>query len=329
MLSGGEALGAYHAGVYAALHAAGVWPDWVAGGSIGSLVGAIIAGNAPEERIRQLRAFWSFAASPTGMGLAPRAGSLRRDLNVWNGLQSLLLGRPGLFRHRYPGLLSAMPGMPDDLSLFDPGPLRSNLPNFIDFQRLNGGEIRFSVVAVDLETGERVVFDNQTEAITADHLLASCAIPVKFPPVRIGDRLLGDAGLSTNLPVNVVFAESTGDTVCIAVDLFNAQGSAAASIDGALERLQDLVFANQTKASIRLLEREFELRRIGGTPCSARLLYLAYQGFEHESGVKALDYSRISIDQRWAAGERDMAAGLARLAALGPLGPGLEVLRGV
>jgi NTE family protein len=58
VLQGGGALGAYQAGVYQAMHEAGVEPDWVSGVSIGAINSAIIAGNAPKHRLRQLRSFW-------------------------------------------------------------------------------------------------------------------------------------------------------------------------------------------------------------------------------------------------------------------------------
>ena len=47
VLQGGGALGAYQAGVYQALHEAGIEPDWVTGVSIGAINSAIIAGNKP------------------------------------------------------------------------------------------------------------------------------------------------------------------------------------------------------------------------------------------------------------------------------------------
>ena len=45
VLQGGGALGAYHAGVYHALHEGGLEPDWIIGSSIGAINGALIAGN--------------------------------------------------------------------------------------------------------------------------------------------------------------------------------------------------------------------------------------------------------------------------------------------
>ena len=57
-MQGGGALGAYQAGVYQALHEAGIEPDWVTGVSIGAINAAIIAGNARERRLERLREFW-------------------------------------------------------------------------------------------------------------------------------------------------------------------------------------------------------------------------------------------------------------------------------
>jgi NTE family protein len=48
VFQGGGALGAYQAGVYEALHEAGVEPDWVIGTSIGAINASLIAGNPIE-----------------------------------------------------------------------------------------------------------------------------------------------------------------------------------------------------------------------------------------------------------------------------------------
>jgi NTE family protein len=60
VLQGGGALGSYQAGVYQGLAEGGIHPNWVAGISIGALNAAVIAGNPPERRVEQLRAFWEF-----------------------------------------------------------------------------------------------------------------------------------------------------------------------------------------------------------------------------------------------------------------------------
>ncbi|HEX8443925.1 MAG TPA: patatin-like phospholipase family protein, partial [Allosphingosinicella sp.] len=48
VLGGGNALGAYQAGAYQALHEHGLEPDWVVGASTGAVNGAIICGNPRE-----------------------------------------------------------------------------------------------------------------------------------------------------------------------------------------------------------------------------------------------------------------------------------------
>ena len=68
VLSGGGALGAYQAGVYAALENRGVRPNWIAGTAIGAINGAIIAGNLPHERIFRLRQFWQELSRRVAVG---------------------------------------------------------------------------------------------------------------------------------------------------------------------------------------------------------------------------------------------------------------------
>jgi NTE family protein len=63
VLQGGGALGAYQAGVYEALSEAGIYPNWIAGISIGAINAAIIAGNAPNDRVDRLREFWTQVTS--------------------------------------------------------------------------------------------------------------------------------------------------------------------------------------------------------------------------------------------------------------------------
>src|SRR2546423_6975625 len=63
ILQGGGALGSYQAGVYQALAEANLHPDWVAGISIGAINSALIAGNAPEKRVEQLRQFWELVST--------------------------------------------------------------------------------------------------------------------------------------------------------------------------------------------------------------------------------------------------------------------------
>jgi NTE family protein len=314
VLGGGNALGAYLAGAYERLHEEGVRPDRIVGASIGAVTGAILAGNAPEHRLEKLQAFWAEARQPTYRTPATN----RRGRQIYNGVHTalaVLLGRPGIFRHRYPGMWSALPGMPDDVALFDHAPLRSTVERLVDFDRINRAEVPFSLACTDLETGEDVYFHNTRDEIRPEHLLASAALAPLFPPVEVGGRLLCDPGYSNNLPLDPVFDPAPDrDLVCVAVDLFGLRSPRPRSLDAVLERAQDIVFASAGRRRIEALRREYALRqelRPDGPRVS--LLYLAYEAAGHELAGKTLDFSPSSIRDRWAAGRRDMASGLATL----------------
>jgi NTE family protein len=94
-----------------------------------------------------------------------------------------------------------------------------------------------------------------------------------------------------------------------------------------LERAQDIGFAGQGRHRIEALRREFalhqELRPDGPR---VRLVHLAYQAASHELAAKTLDYSPSSISDRWVAGQRDLASGLALLEADGTGGQRFEYL---
>src|SRR5262245_6274474 len=76
VLQGGGALGSYQAGVYEALASSEYSPDWVAGISIGAINAAIIAGNAPQDRVDRLRTFWEGITAPTAWWLSGFSGPL-------------------------------------------------------------------------------------------------------------------------------------------------------------------------------------------------------------------------------------------------------------
>ncbi len=317
VLGGGNALGAYLAGAYEVLQERGVRPDRIVGASIGAVTAAIIAGNAPEERMPRLRRFWEEATQHTARGptgfLKPR--------QIYNGLHALLAvawGRPSIYRHRLPGLWSALPWVPNDVALFDHAPLRDTLERLVDFDRLNGGDMPLTVGCVDVETGEEVYFDSRRERIRPEHVLASAAILPAFPPVEVDGRLLCDAGYTMNLPLDPLFHPEPPDRdlLCIALDLFSLRAPRPASLDAVLERANDLVFASPPRRAVAALRREYALREaLDPHGPSVTLLHLAYQAGADELSAKSFDYSPSSIRDRWRAGARDVAAGLAALEA--------------
>jgi NTE family protein len=61
---------------------------------------------------------------------------------------------------------------------------------------------RLEVTAIDVETGERVVFGRDNGVSLVDAVAASCAVPMVWPPVRIGDRRFMDGGVGSSANVD-------------------------------------------------------------------------------------------------------------------------------
>src|SRR5687767_7803516 len=93
VLQGGGALGAYHAGVYHALHESGIEPDWIIGTSIGAINASLIAGNSKDRRLEALKAFWARMAYRPPFAVPSWTG-LPDTISYW---RTLLRGIPDFF----------------------------------------------------------------------------------------------------------------------------------------------------------------------------------------------------------------------------------------
>ncbi len=336
-------MGAFEAGAYAALHeAGGPLPSWLAGSSIGAVNAAIIAGNVPERRVARLKQFWDgVAADPLPVTSfwfgVPAAGSWRRAYNRAGVAETLMFGRPGMFRPRMaPG---PRVGVDDVSALYDLAPMRESLEQLIDFDLLNNGPVRVTVAATDVVSGARIVFDTGLgQRIGPEHVMASSAMLPLFAPIEVEGRLLGDGGLSANAPFDVVLdAPASTDRLCFVVDLFAREGSRPQSLAASLSRATDLAFGNQSRRILQGQETEQRLRAmIGelaahlptelredpglssilaeGTVHRTKLLFLSFRAKLDETGPgKMLDFSRATLADRWQAGAIEMRASLRSL----------------
>jgi NTE family protein len=211
VLSGGGARGAYQAGVLRGLVESGLITesgglDVLVGSSAGALNAGLLAAHAHElevgtarlvdlwRDIRPQQVFRTDLASLGGIGLR-----WMRDLSFGG-----LLRRTGA------------------TSLLDTAPLRELLAESIDFGSIdrnleNGSLAALAMPATDLYTADGVVFlDAPPEVelwqrgrwsiertrIEVDHLMASSAIPVFFPPVAIEGRWFGDGSIRNTAPLS-------------------------------------------------------------------------------------------------------------------------------
>lgn len=203
-LGGGGARGAAHVGVLKVLERLHVRVDYIAGTSMGAIVGGLYAAGVPPETIEaQLEGLnWPAVLSDRA---AYRDLVWRRKEDEGRYLLDLELGLRG-------GKLLVPTGIRAGQNLgFELQSLLLPVADVHDFGQL---PIPFHAVATDVETGERVVLDHGDLALS---ILASMTVPGVFMPVEMDGRILVDGGMADNLPVEVVRA--MGADVVIAVDV--------------------------------------------------------------------------------------------------------------
>ena len=290
-LAGGNALGAFHAGALCALHRAGIEIPLAAGVSIGSVNAVLFLAPRNGDPQATLRTFWETAAQDL-------LTITRKQEEHLASLSSLVFGRPTLSRSHMAAL--AVPLMNQN-ALQNSAPLGETLDRLVDFSRLSDGSKRLFIGATALDPDENHYFDSQEVQLTSQHVLASCAMPVLFPPVEIGGRFYVDGGVSANLPIEPVLDADGGPEECLALDLFTSGGPPPNSLGAAADRLQSMLFSFQS---------QLILAKAGDR--AKRVRYIAYRSPSPESAGKTLDFSRTSIRMRWDAGEAAVAEILAR-----------------
>lgn len=341
LLQGGGALGAYQAGVYQALAEARLEPDWVAGISIGAINAAIIAGNTPEQRVARLREFWELVtSSPTsawnGQTIADLAmgDAARKLLNQASAASALCGGAPGFFVPRSPAPFLCPDGSYQATSWYETGKLRATLERLVDFERINAGEIRVSLGAVNVRSGNFVYFDTETHVLGPEHVMASGALPPGFPAVEIEGAHYWDGGLLSNTPLQWVLQDGPRqDTLAFQVDLWNARGSFPCNLAEVATRQKEITYSSRTRDQTTRFKHTQELRHavaavmealpdaLKGRP-EAKLLqrfadrkvynivHLIYRTQNYEGDSKDYDFSRASMEEHWRAGYHDTVRAL-------------------
>jgi NTE family protein len=329
VLQGGGALGAYQAGVYEALHEAGIALDWISGVSIGSINAAIIAGNPPERRIDRLRTFWETVTDRKVWYFTPEGDLFRKARNISSAYLTTVLGQPGFFKPRQVNPHFTFAGSRDALSYYDTEPLRSTLTDLVDFDYLNTSGVVFSVGAVNVATGNFVYFDNRRDVIGPEHILASGALPPAFPMVQIGTDHYWDGGIVSNTPLQHLLDEEQGvDTLVFQVDLFSARGPLPRDIEEVTARRKDIMFSSRTRYTTDLYRRlhqwktrarrllnqipdealtdeDRRLREVLGALPSIAILHLIYQQKAYEGHAKDHEFSGTSMREHWQSGYLD------------------------
>ena len=326
VLQGGGALGSYQAGVYQALSDVDQCPDWLAGISIGAINAALIVGNAPGQRVAKLTEFWRLVSDGPQTDTLLRDSQVRAWVNEANALGTTLLGAPGFFTPRIPPPVFYPPGAPEALSVYDTEPLKATLERLVDFDRINAKEVRLSVGAVNIRTGNFAFFDNWRETIRPEHIMASGALPPGFPPIEIDGEHYWDGGLVSNTPLEYVLDEDTTDNLLIyQIDLFSARGPMPKTLAEAAEREKDIRYSSRTRlntdANLKIHQAKLALRSlIEGLPEELRndpraqqlsalatenavtIVQLIYRRRPYEGSSKDYEFSRSTMLDHWKSG---------------------------
>jgi NTE family protein len=336
LLQGGGALGAYQAGVYQALSEANLHPDWVAGISIGAINSAIIAGNPPEQRVTKLRAFWEgITANPlfdwaaAADLFAPKGDIARSAFNQLSAAWAVVGGAPGFFALRQPVPWLNPAGCLEATSFYETKLLKATLEGLVDFDRINSGEMRFSVGAVNVRTGNFVYFDNTTREISPEHVMASGSLPPGFPAVEIEGEHYWDGGLISNTPLQwVVEHGPRQDTLAFQVDLWSSRGEFPGNLAEVATRQKEIQYSSRTRANTDQFKRLQRMRCALATlleklpedlkaseearmlsPFADRkrysIVHLIYRSKHYEGNSKDYEFSRLTMEEHWRAGYHD------------------------
>jgi NTE family protein len=202
VLSGGGAKGFAHIGVLKVLEKAGVKIDYIAGTSMGAVVGGLYASGYSATQIDSI--FYNTDFDELLQDYIPRSSKSfyeKRNDQMYALIlpfDKLKIGIPialskGMYNYN---LLSK---------------LTHKVRYVRDFNKL---PIPFLCIATDIEKGEQVILNN---GYLAQAMLASSAFPSLFSPVEIDGKLLIDGGVVNNYPVEEI--RKMGADIVIGVDV--------------------------------------------------------------------------------------------------------------
>lgn len=343
VFQGGGALGAYQAGVYQAIHEAGLEPDWLIGTSIGAINASIIAGNERIDRISALREFWDRVSASRPWHYWPMHPAIAHCMSYF----SIVSG--GLSRFFEPNPRAALgPHLKlgaENAGFYSTAPLARTLGKLVDFDRINNGGPRLTVGAAQVRTSKMRYFDSTKETLDVRHVMASGALPPAFPAVRIDDELYWDGGILSNTPTEIVFDDfPRRDSLIFAVHLWNPEGPEPETIWEVMHRQKEIQYSSRVASHIRRQQETHRLRHIikelaalvpenrrkgeafqqmldSGCLTRMHVVRLMSPSFDHDDQTKDVDFSPSAVRKRWRAGYEEAKRALDRAPWRGPADP--------
>ncbi|WP_053992688.1 patatin-like phospholipase family protein [Mangrovimonas sp. TPBH4] len=202
VLSGGGAKGFAHIGVLKVLDSIGLKVDYIAGSSMGAIVGALYSSGYSGKQLDSI--FGSVDYDEVITDYLPRESKTFYERE--NSEKYALTLPFNRFKLKLPSAISSGQNIYNLLTYL-------TLP-VSDVEEFDQLPIPFFCTATNVETGKAVYLErgNLAQAITA-----SGAFPSLFQPVIIDDQLLIDGGVTNNYPIDELKAK--GMDVIIGVDV--------------------------------------------------------------------------------------------------------------
>ena len=202
VLSGGGAKGLAHIGVLKVIDSLGIKIDYIAGTSMGAIVGSLYASGYSGKDIDSI--FKDVNFDKIINDDLPRAA---KTFYERDNSEKYALTLP--FEHFKIKLPSALSRGQNMLSLLSK--LTLHVSDIDDFSKL---PIPFFCMATNVETGQAVILDKGSLPLA---ITASGAFPSLFQPVMIDNQLLIDGGVINNYPIDELKAK--GMNLIIGVDV--------------------------------------------------------------------------------------------------------------
>lgn len=196
VLGGGGLKGLAHGGAWRAVEEAGLGVSGLVGCSVGALVGALIAGGLGWKELESLA-----------------RGLERNDIAQINRRAAWINGI------RQP-------------SLFHGDPLRNYIDEVLPVRDWDDLRLPLQINAVNLRTGLTEWFGPgaNTEVPMVDAIYASTALPVFYPPARVGGEVYVDGGTESSLPLDR--AAECGASGVLAIDVGSGRHREAEEVVG-------------------------------------------------------------------------------------------------
>ena len=200
VLGGGGAKGAAEVGVLKVIEQAGIPIDYVAGSSVGAIVGGLYAAGYSANELETM-----FQTQEWLSLLTDRNAAFSNELIKTQDGVTYVFGFPVMDKNS------------KGFGMMRGGRIEQVLDSMVSVRGCTEFEslrIPFCCVAADIRTAKEVIL---SKGVLATAIRASMAIPGIFKPVNKGDYMLVDGGLLNNLPVDV--CKAMGADIIIAIDL--------------------------------------------------------------------------------------------------------------